>query len=161
MNGCGARTDQILPPDPPTFANPQSSPGHGTARTARIDFRGTLPNPLRIGRWVQCVCNSMTATVRPEYPDPLREMSTATEPAPAVVHFLKQRKRLPIDGDRVEVRRGLRVEVCASALGETIDREVAGRGQDVKLGVALEIRLRRTGRLVPCTAVGSGVGGAD
>ncbi len=63
-------------------------------------------------------------------------MSTA--PAGSVVQFLEQRKRLPIDGDGVEVRRGLRVEVCASALGETIDREVAGRGQDVELGVAVE-----------------------
>ena len=49
----------------------------------------------------QRVCNSPAGTVQLEHPDSLREMPAATEPAPAAVDYLKQRKRLPIDGDWV------------------------------------------------------------
>ena len=86
---------------------------------------------------VQLICG----TVQHEHPDSLREMPAATEPAPAVVDFLKPRERLPIDGDWVWVGHGRGVEVCASALGEIIDRGSASE-DDVNhdVGVAADSR---------------------
>jgi hypothetical protein len=90
---------------------------------------------------VQRVCNSPAGTVQLELPDSMREMPTATEPAPAVVDVLKQRKRLPMDGDWVWARHGRGVEVCVSAPGKIIDRVSARDDDDVNLGVAACSRL--------------------
>lgn len=71
-------------------------------------------------------------------------MATTIETPSHTAAFLAKPKRMLIDGEWVDARRGRTLEVYDPALGEVIDHVPAGDAEDVDLAVTAARRAFRT-----------------